>query len=289
MTTDTHQPHTLPTHTVRVLANKERIQASEEGNEVRELIFEIDDPDFQCEAGQSLGISAPLPPGSMETFHLRWYSVADAPATDSHGRTTVTIFVRRVTIQHPETGKPVRGLASNYLCNLKQGDTVDVIGPYGIPFPMPEENDATLLLIGVGTGIAPFRSFVKTLYNERPDWQGVIRLFYGTRNGLDMLYANDPDEDVAQYFDQETFEALKAFSPPPHWADPITWDMAYSERGSEMLKLLEKPNTYVYVAGRTAIGQNLDSLFSKLLNSENRWNQWKQDLQSAGRWVEMLY
>ena len=40
-------------------------------------------------------------------------------------------------------------------------------GPYGLAFEVPEEMDANLILIGTGTGIAPFRAFVKHIYQER--------------------------------------------------------------------------------------------------------------------------
>lgn len=172
---------------------------------------------------------------------------------------------------------------------MQPGAKLNVAGPYGIPFPLPQEPDATLILIGTGTGIAPFRTFVKTLHRKHPDWQGVVRLFYGTRNGLDVLYANDPSADVTQYFDQETFDAFKALCPAPHWADPISWDMAYSERGNELLPLMDKPNTYVYLAGREEISHHLDNLFSKLLGSSNLWALKKSELRTAKRWAELLY
>ena len=43
----------------------------------------------------------------------------------------------------------------------------------------------------MGTGIAPFRAFVKHLYRDIGDWRGQVRLFYGARSGLELLYMND--------------------------------------------------------------------------------------------------
>lgn len=283
-------PNEAPTtYSATVMANKARIPASNEGDEVRELIIEIDNAHFVCEAGQSIGILAPLPPASTAPFHLRWYSIADIPTKDQHGRPNITICVRRIVQPDPVSGKPVRGLASNFLCDAQAGDTVEVTGPHGIPFPIPTEPDATLVLIGTGTGIAPFRSFIKTLHRKYPNWSGTVFLFYGKNNGLDVLYTNDPDEDLKQYFDKETFEAFKSLSAPLNWADPITWDLAYSERGSELLTLMGKPATYVYVAGREEIRNRLDALFGQLLGSENQWALQKQELVAANRWIELLY
>ncbi len=280
------KPETFP---AKVLANKPRIKLADRAGEVRELIIEMERPDFHCEAGQSIGILTPLPADADEPFHLRWYSIADIPARDDRGNPNVTIMVRRIVTQDQMTGETIRGLSSNYLCDLAAGDRLEVTGPIGLAFPIPEDTTATLILIGAGTGIAPFRSFIKTLRRKHPDWSGLVRLFYGTRTGLDVLYMNDPNEDLQQYFDQETFDAFRALSPPPNWADPIAWDMAFSERGNELLELMDKPNTYIYVAGREPIRDHLDSLFGKLLGSANQWNLRKQALVAEKRWAELVY
>ena len=92
-------------------------------------------------------------------------------------------------------------------------DLVTINGPFGLPFEVPDDRDADLLLISIGTGIAPFRAFVKHLYRDVGDWRGRIRLFYGARSGRELLYMNDEVDDFTQYYDEETFEAFKALSP----------------------------------------------------------------------------
>jgi ferredoxin--NADP+ reductase len=272
-----------------VMVNKCRIPDQAGDGEVRELVIEIDQPGFTCEAGQSIGVYAPAPDGAADDTHLRWYSIADGPALDQRGRPNVTLCVRRIVQKDRDSGRAIRGRASNYLCDLQPGDRLQVAGPYGVPFPIPANPDAALILIGAGTGIAPFRSFIKTIYRQRPRRTGVVRLFYGTQNGLDVLYANDPDEDLRQYFDQETFEAFQALSPAPHWADPIAWDHAFSERGSELVELMEQPDSCFYVAGLQSISAHLDRFFGELLGAPERWTQQKRELVDAGRWIELLY
>lgn len=272
-----------------VTVNKARLGTPGEPDEVRELIIEVDHRAFQCEAGQSIGIFAPTPSGSDRDSHLRWYSVADIPSKDDHGRTSVSIFVRRIVVKNPDTGQMEKGRCSNYLCDAEPGDTLKATGPYGIPFAVPSDTDATIICIGTGTGIAPFRNFVKTIHRNQPDRKGPVYLFYGTRNGLDVLYTNNPQDDLVQYFDKDTFAAFNALSPSLNWSDPISWDMAYSERGNELLALMEKKNTHIYVAGRFEISQHLDELFAKLLGSNNAWALKKSDLRQQKRWAELLY
>jgi benzoyl-CoA 2,3-dioxygenase component A len=58
--------------------------------------------------------------------------------------------VKRVSADHQ--GQPVRGVCSNYLCDLQRGEKVQVIGPFGNTFLMPNHADIHMLMICTGTG-----------------------------------------------------------------------------------------------------------------------------------------
>ena len=114
-------------------------------------------------------------------------------------------------------------------------------------------------------------------------------LFYGARSGLEMLYMNEEKDDFSQYYDRDTFEAFKALSPRPNWADPIAMDYALEERSEEILSMLESPHTRVYVAGRADILETLDRVFSHMLGSSEHWGSRKAELKAGQRWVELVY
>jgi ferredoxin--NADP+ reductase len=271
------------------IVSTERITAKEAEAEVRELVLDIDRPDFPYKLGQSVGVLAPGSPDFGQEHHFRLYSVADLPASDEAGKPQIKICVRRCFYIDEYSGERYPGIASNFLCDLRAGDKLTLSGPYGLAFEVPEEHDANLILIGTGTGIAPFRAFVKHLYGEVPDWKGKVWLFYGARSGLELLYMNDKKDDFSQYYDEETFEAFKALSPRPHWADPIAWDHAIAERGDELWQLLGAAKTYVYVAGLEKMREELDGVFTRLAGSEQKWKRRKAELQAGKRWVELLY
>ena len=271
------------------IVSTERITAKEAEAEVRELVLDIDRPDFPYKLGQSVGVLAPGSPDFGQEHHFRLYSVADLPASDEAGKPRIKICVRRCFYIDEYSGERYPGIASNFLCDLRAGDKLTLSGPYGLAFEVPEEHDANLILIGTGTGIAPFRAFVKHLYGEVPDWKGKVWLFYGARSGLELLYMNDKKDDFSQYYDEETFEAFKALSPRPHWADPIAWDHAIAERGDELWQLLGAAKTYVYVAGLEQMREELDGVFTRLAGSEQKWKRRKAELQAGKRWVELLY
>jgi len=271
------------------LVSSERITTEASGIEVRELTLDIQKPDFEFQLGQSVGVLAPGTKEFGQEYHFRLYSVADLPERGGGGLPRIKIAVRRCSYVDKYSGEEYPGVSSNYLCDLRAGDRITMAGPYGLAFEVPEEMDANLILIGTGTGIAPFRAFVKHLYQNVPKWKGTITLFYGARSGLELLYMNDERDDFTQYYDSATFEAFKALSPRPSWAAPIDWDSALAERGEKLWELLGQPNTYVYVAGLEKMRGELDYAFDRIAGSEEKWARRRAELAAGGRWVEVLY
>ncbi|MDH3338616.1 MAG: ferredoxin-NADP reductase [Gammaproteobacteria bacterium] len=271
-----------------VLAS-ERITPEDADVEIRELMLEVDRADFEFAAGQSIGVVTPGPHDLSHDFHFRLYSVADTPSRSEAGKPRITIAVRRVTYIDDYSGERYDGTSSNYLCDLRQGDRLIITGPYGYAFEVPDDKDANLILIGAGTGIAPFRAFVKHIYRDVKDWRGKVRLFYGAHTGLELFYMNEHRDDFEQYYDEDTFEAFSALSPRPNWADPIAWDYALEGRSEEILEMLDDPKTYIYIAGLEDVRDELDEVFSRMTGSSDRWQQRRAELVAGGRWTELLY
>jgi len=272
-----------------IVVQSERITPEASDVEVRELTLDIQQPDFELQLGQSVGVLSPGTKEFGQEYHFRLYSVADVPERGGSGLPRIKIAVRRVSYVDQYSGEEYPGVSSNYLCDLTAGDTVTMAGPYGLAFEVPEEMDANLILIGTGTGIAPFRAFVKHLHENVPQWKGTITLFHGARSGLELLYMNDERDDFSQYYDSDTFEAFKALSPRPKWTGNIDWEGALAQRGEKLWSLLGQPNTYVYVAGLEKMRGELDNAFSEIAGSEQKWARRRAELTAGGRWVELLY
>ncbi len=260
----------------------------EDTDEVREIILEVQEPEFECEVDQSFGVLVEANGEFGKEFHHRLYSVADLP-DERNGHALITMLVKRCSYVDEFSGEKYDGIASNYLCDRKVGDEITITGPFELPFQVPEDKTANLILIGMGTGIAPFRAFVKHIYNNVEDWKGKIRLFYGARSGLELLYMNDKNNDLTNYYDEDTFQAFHALSPRPHWADPIQLDKAIEDRASEVLEMLSRANTYVYVAGYEKVMENLDKAFANILGSRKKWETRKAELVVGDKWAEVIY
>ncbi len=259
-----------------------------ETDEVREIILEVNEKDFKCEIDQSFGVLVETDGEFGNSLHHRLYSVADLPGK-KNGKTQITMLVKRCFYVDDFSGEKYDGIGSNYLCDRNEGDNITITGPFELPFKVPEDKNANLILIGMGTGIAPFRAFIKHIYKNVKDWKGKIRLFYGANSGLELLYMNEKNGDLKNYYDESTFKAFHAVSPRPHWSDPIQLDATIESKSAELIKLLDSSNTYMYVAGYEKVRQNLDKAFSNILGSKEKWTNRKAELVAGKKWAEIIY
>ncbi|MCX8017745.1 MAG: FAD-binding oxidoreductase, partial [Rhodocyclaceae bacterium] len=219
--------------------------------------------------------------------HARQYSIASPRDGERPGYNNVALTVKRVTVDHQ--GRPVRGVCSNYLCDLKLGDTIEFSGPVGYPFEPPASRKAGLLMIGMGTGIAPFRALIRHIYEKLGSWEGKVRLFYGAKTGLEMLYMNDANKDLAQYVYQPTFKAFQAVSPRPVFDAPIELDQALKQNAAEVWEMMQAPDTHLYLAGVQALFYRIEAALTEIAGSADAWQRVKEALKGEGRWHEVLY
>lgn len=271
------------------LLESHRITAAESREEVRELVLDIDAADFSFEIGQNVGVLVSGPHFFGNDVHFRLYTIADTPNTGKNGHPQIKLCVRRCFYIDDYSGEKFPGVASNYLCDLQPGQTLTLTGPYGLPFEIPDDKNADILMIGMGTGIAPFRAFVKHIYHTLGGWNGNVRLFYGAHTGLEMLYMNDQRNDFSNYYDEETFRAFQALSPRPHWDEPAALDQALQQHQSEVWQMINKSDTHVYIAGHGSMLDLLDKAFSQMAGSKGKWLRKKAELEAGRRWTTLLY
>ena len=267
------------------LLSSERITSENSKEEVRKLVFGYQDIGFKGQIGACIRIMAPGQFGNK--YHTRLYSIADIEQLQDG--LNFEVCVRRCFYIDDMNGEEYEGVASNYLCNLKPGETMQFSGPVGYPFEVPGNQNSNLLMIGMGTGIAPFRGLVRTLYEKHGGWKGKVRLFYGARTGLEMLYMNDVNNDLGNYLDQPTFKAFKAVSPRPAFQAPIALDKALEENAKEVWEIVNSQDSCIYVAGSSQMQNMIDKVMNVIAGSSQAWKEKREELVAAKRWVEVLY
>lgn len=267
------------------LVGSHRITA-ETAEEVRHLVFRTDDPSFQAQVGACIRVLAPGQFGAKQ--HARLYSILDVEKNKAD-TTEFAICVRRCHYIDEFNGERYQGVASNHLCDLKAGDTLEFVGPVSYPFAVPADKNSNLLMIGMGTGIAPFRGLVRLIYEKVGGWQGKVRLFFGAKSGLELLYMNDENSDLALYYDQPTFKAFQAVSPRPALDLPVALDQAIQQNAAEVWDMVQAGNTHVFIAGTAEMWPTVEKALEALADSPEAWHAARQKLIDSGRWSEVLY
>lgn len=100
------------------------------------------------------------------------------------------IHLTVASLVYPTAGGPRHGVGSHFLCHYAQPMTpVPLFVQSSNGFTLPADPDASIILIGPGTGIAPFRAFLQERIALQQ--QGRTWLFFGERNqSTDFYYAD---------------------------------------------------------------------------------------------------
>jgi benzoyl-CoA oxygenase/reductase BoxA protein len=138
----------------------------------------------------------------------------------------------------------VRGVASNYLCDLEKGDTVRVVGPFGASFLMPNHAAANLMMICTGTGSAPMRAMTERRRRRRDRGEGGrLMLFFGARTREELPYFG-PLMNLPADFIDINFAFSRTVGEPKRYVQD-----AMRERAEDVAVLLRDANTHIYVCG----------------------------------------
>jgi len=236
------QLYTHKAPTMATVVGNYRLTDDATESDIHHIVLDFGAMPFPVLEGQSIGI---LPPGATaqgRTHHARQYSIASPRDGERPGYNNVSLTVKRVTRDH--IGNATAGVCSNYLCDLKKGDQVTVIGPFGNTFLMPNHPNSHLLMICTGTGSAPMRAM--TEYRRRRRLKGAtgkLMLFFGARTQQELPYFG-PLMNLPKDF----IDTNLAFSRTPGHPKRYVQD-AMRERAVDVAHLLKDGNTHIYVCG----------------------------------------
>ncbi|VVD73865.1 sulfite reductase [NADPH] flavoprotein, alpha-component [Pandoraea aquatica] len=124
--------------------------------------------------------------GTLRTLQPRLYSIASSLAANPEA-----VHITVGAVRYDSHGRTRRGVASTYLADIaRAGASVPVYIEANRNFKLPQDAHAPVIMIGPGTGIAPFRAFVEE--RQALDAPGKNWLFFGDRNfRTDFLYQRE--------------------------------------------------------------------------------------------------
>jgi cytochrome P450/NADPH-cytochrome P450 reductase len=216
----------------------------------------------------------------------RYYSISSSPLADG-GRVSVTVGVVRGAARSG-LGE-YRGVASNYLAARGAGDMIHAaVRETKAGFRLPDDPLTPLVMIGPGTGLAPFRAFLRERASLAATGAalGPAMLFFGCRRpDEDFLYA----DELKDYATRGLVDLHVAFSRAPD--APRTYVQDLMRREADALWRLLDLGAIVFVCGdgarmEPAVKRALLDLYAARTGAElSAAEAWMADLGAAGRYT----
>ncbi len=220
---------------------------------------------------------------NLEAITPRLYSIASSP--EAHGSDEVHIIVARNEFSINQEKK--YGICSNYLAHFEQDTKLNFYVQPNNAFRLPE-GEKDVIMIGPGTGIAPFRSFLAE--RDATGAGGRNWLFFGEQHfQSDFLYQTE----MQAWFESSLLNRLSlAFSRDQK--EKIYVQHRILEKGKIFYEWLES-GAYLYVCGsKDPMSKDVENAILEVIQTHGRKNeaqaqQYLSEIKENGRYVKDVY
>ena len=248
--------------------------------------------------GQSFGV---LPPGTNpkngKPHTVRLYSIASSRYGDDMTGNTGSLCVRRATYWDPEMGKDdpaKKGVCSNFLCDTKPGANVKMTGPSGKVMLMPEKDPKTdLIMIATGTGIAPYRGFVRRLFVEKTPaaeaYKGLAWLFLGVANTDALLYDDEWQKVLKEYPDNFRLDYALSREQTNAKGGKMYIQDKVEEYSDEIFERLNN-GAHIYFCGLKGMMPGIQDMLKSVCEKKKlNYDDFIEKLKKGGQWHVEVY
>ncbi|MEB3199576.1 MAG: phycobilisome linker polypeptide [Synechococcaceae cyanobacterium] len=263
---------------------------------VNHITFDLSggDPHLRYVEGQSIGIIPDGEDANGKPHKLRLYSIASTRHGDNMEGTTVSLCVRQ--LQYEKDGETINGVCSTFLCDIDPGAKVKITGPVGKEMLLPDDEEANVIMLATGTGIAPMRTYLRRMFEpserEKNGWnfRGKAWLFMGAPTTANLLYDSDFEHYQSQYPDN--FRYTKAISREQQNAKGgrMYIQDRVLENAEEIFSWIENPKTHVYMCGLRGMEPGIDEAMTAAAAAKGLdWSELRPQLKKAERWHVETY
>ena len=261
----------------------------------RHMTFDLSEGDLHYIEGQSIGIVPPGVDDKGKPNKLRLYSIASTRHGDNLDDKTVSLCVRKLEYEDPETGEHVEGTCSSFLCGLEPGDEVSITGPVGKEMLLPDDEDANIVMIATGTGIAPFRAYLWRMFLEgdkNPDYnfKGLAWLFFGIPKTENILYKEKLEKLVEEHPDNFRMDYAISREQKNPEGGRMYIQHRIAEHADKLWELMQNPKTHTYICGLKGMEDGIDEALSAAAAKHDvNWDEYRKAMKKEDRWHVETY
>lgn len=248
--------------------------------------------------GQSYGV---IPPGENpkkpgQPNAVRLYSIASSRYGDEFDGKTASLCVRRAVYWDPETGKEdpaKKGVCSNFLCDAKPGDKVQITGPSGKVMLLPESDPgATHIMVATGTGIAPYRGYLRRMFMEDVPtfkFRGLAWLFLGVANSDALLYHDEFSKFKNDFPDNFRYDIALSREQKNASGGKMYVQDKIEEYSEELFKMLDE-GAHIYFCGLRGMMPGIQETLKRVAESRGEsWEEKLKQLKANKQWHVEVY
>ncbi|RIW32034.1 cytochrome P450 [Bacillus salacetis] len=220
----------------------------------------------------------------------RYYSISSSPQAEAD-RLSITVGV----VKGPawSGNSEYKGVASNYLADRQPGE--DILCFTRSPqsgFQLPEDPEVPVIMVGPGTGIAPFRGFLqaRSIQKQKGAALGEAVLYYGCRHPeLDYLYRSELEEADNQGIVSVRTAYSRVEGQPKTYVQDIM-----KQDADQLLALLDK-GAHLYICGDgSRMAPEVETTLMEAYQEkhgveEQESKQWLAALQDEGRYAKDVW
>ena len=248
--------------------------------------------------GQSFGV---LPPGTREKdgkpHTVRLYSIAASRYGDDMSGQTTSLCVRRATYWDPElkADDPAKkGVCSNFLCDSSPGTEIKLTGPTGKVMLMPEDKpDTDLIMVATGTGIAPYRAFIRRLFMEDTPasaaYKGQAWLFLGVANSDALLYDDEWQKALSSHPDNFRLDYALSREAENKKGGKMYIQDKVEEYADEVFTKLDS-GAHIYFCGLKGMMPGIQDMLKEVCSGKGiDYDEWLAGLKKNKQWHVEVY
>lgn len=260
-----------------------RITADTAYSDVHHVILDFGSEPFQYLEGQSIGV---FPPGRDQDGRpqaMRLYSIATARDGERPNTNNLGLTIKRVIVEGKD-GTLSPGVGSNWMCDLAIGDELDVVGPFGATYLMPDDPLTDLLMVCTGTGVSPFRGFTHRRRRTSPNGPGGLYLFFGARTPEELPYFGP----LQRYLQSELHRELVYSRLDNSEREYVQHRLL--KRADLVAELITRSTTHFYVCGLLGLEEGVDQAMTTICSkAELDWSALRKEMREEGRFHVETY
>jgi ferredoxin--NADP+ reductase len=264
---------------------------------VNHITFDLSggDPQLRYVEGQSIGIIPDGVDANGKPHKLRLYSIASSRHGDNLEGHTVSLCVRQ--LQYEKDGEVINGVCSTFLCDIEPGAQVKITGPVGKEMLLPADEEANVIMLATGTGIAPMRTYLRRMFEpseraKNPEYQfrGKAWLFMGAPKTPNLLYDDDLNRYLAEYPDNFRYTTAISREQQNRDGGRMYIQDRVLEHADEIFAMIEDPKTHVYICGLKGMEPGIDEAMTTAAAAKGLdWSTMRPQLKKAERWHVETY